>query len=160
MLPYLESLSSLNCRYIILSGDTLPLRYPYARGNAWFEDGDGLIEMTAYAPNRLSFSYSRESEGLAVFSEVYYPAGWVARLENGAELPIELYGGGTDALGSVAPDLLRCVKLPAGEHSLCMSFEPESYAKGEAISRASSILLVLLILGSIAAAVIARKKEA
>ena len=148
-LPYLESLASLNCRYIIVGEENPPLEYKYARGNAWFEDG-GQIEMTSYTPDKLEYSYSSETGGKAVFSEVYYPAGWVARLEDGTELPVELYAGGADELGTVAAGVIRCIDLPAGEHRLTMSFEPRSYARGEAISRACSILLILLVLGAVA----------
>lgn len=148
-LPYLESLASLNCRYIILSGENPPLRYPYARGNAWFESGEGEINMTYYSPNRLIYEYSSNSGGRAVFSEVYYPAGWKARLDGSGELPIDLYEGGADSLGTVSGGLLRCIDLPKGKHRLDMVFEPVSYTRGEAVSRASSILLIVLSLISI-----------
>ena len=148
-LPYLESLASLNCRYIIVGEDNPPLEYKYARGNAWFEE-EGNIQLTFYSPDKLEYSYSSADGGLAVFSEVYYPAGWVARLEDGSELPVEQYGGGSDELGPVAAGVLRCIDLPAGEHRLTMSFEPKSYARGEAISRACSIILILLVLGAAA----------
>ena len=78
----------------------------------------------------------------------------MARLEDGSQLPIELYGGGTDGQGAVAGKILRCIDLPAGSHHLVMSFEPASYARGEAISRACSILLILLVLGSVAVSAI------
>ena len=143
-MPYLESLASLNCRYVIIDGEYPPLRYPYARGNAWFESAPGAITMASYTPNALEYEYESESGGLAVFSEVYYPAGWTARLEDGTELPIELYAGGTDELGSVAGGLLRCVDLPKGKHRLEMRFEPVSYVRGAAFSRVSSLLLLVL----------------
>ena len=150
MLPYLESLSSLNCRYIIISPDNAPLRYKYARGNAWFESADGSVELTSYSPDRLEYSFSSPEGGRAVFSEVYYPAGWVARLDDGTQLPIELYEGGADELGTVAGGLLRCIDLPSGAHKLTMSFEPVSYERGAWISRLSSIILLLLLAGSVA----------
>ena len=105
--------------------------------------------MLSYTPNRLSYGYSSETGGRAVFSEVYYPAGWVARIDGSSELPIGLYAGGADELGPVAGNLLRCIDLPAGEHRLEMSFEPASYGRGEAISRASSLLLIVLSLLSL-----------
>ena len=157
VLPYLESLASLNCRYIIVGPDNAPLVYPYARGNAWFENGEGEIQMTSYSPDRLEYKYS--GSGRAVFSEVYYPAGWKARIEDGSELPVRLYEGGADEQGPVAGGVLRCIDLPAGEHSLVMSFEPASYARGEAISRACSILLILLVLGAVAGAALKTKKN-
>ena len=172
-LPYCEGLAALNCRYIIVGDDVMPLRYPHARGAAWFEDESaGSIEMTSYAPNEIRYSYSSENGGVAVFSEVYYPEGWVARIDDGAacdgrgagesagvgvgsgagvgagagvgvgagvagatELPIKLWG-----------DLFRSIELPAGDHEIVMRFEPTSYSRGEAISRASSILLLLVVL--------------
>ena len=180
-LPYLESLASLNCRYIIVGEDNPPLRYSFARGNAWFEQTSGdEISLTSYAPDRLEYSYTSSEGGRAVFSEVYYPAGWVARLEDGTELPIELYEGCKmeiepglqPAEGEVindicrritkwpvASDLLRCVDLPAGSHTLVMSFEPASYRRGEALSRASSILLLLLVLGAIGLKIFPKKQQ-
>ena len=37
--------------------------------------------------------------------------------------------------------------LPAGSHTIEFKFEPEIYKIGEAISLASSLLLILLVLG-------------
>ena len=144
-LPYLEGLASMNCRYIILGAENPPLRYRYARGNAWFADGAAAdstdfqeggdyIVMTQYAPNELHYSYRSAEGGKAVFSEVYYPDGWVASVE-GRELPI-----------SLSDEVLRCVELPAGEHELVMRFEPSSYSRGEAVSLACSAALILLVL--------------
>ena len=158
-MPYLEGLASLNCRYVILSGNSKPARYPYARGNAWFEDGNGSIEMTKYEPDKLEYRFSSPSGGRAVFSEVYYAEGWIARLDDGSTRPIELYGGGADSLGTVASGLLRCIDLPAGDHSISMTFEPKSYSRGEAISRACSLLLILLVLGSIGIALSSRLRK-
>ena len=59
---------------------------------------------------------------------------------------IEPQGWGKD------PKLLSdiIIDIPAGEHTLVMSFEPDSYRRGEAMSRACSILLILLVLGAAA----------
>jgi hypothetical protein len=38
--------------------------------------------------------------------------------------------------------------LPEGEGTLIMRFEPQSYVVGENTSRISSILLILLLIGS------------
>ena len=58
--------------------------------------------------------------------------------DTGEVLPIELEGS-----------LLRSAWVPVGEHDLVMRFDPPSYRRGEAISRASSILLILAALGAI-----------
>jgi len=142
-LPDLPCLSLLNCRYIIIDGEAPPIVNHGARGNAWFEngsEGDGIV-LTSYAPNELRYSYSAASCVKAVFSEVYYPAGWTAELEDGTPLDLGL-----------SDEVLRCAVLPAGKHEVIMRFAPVSYRRGEAISRASSILLILLVLLSSAGA--------
>jgi len=139
-MPELESLSKLNCRYVILDGNAAPIRYPYAKGNAWFEADSAKIEMTSYSPNELRYHYASEAGGKAVFSEVYYPAGWHLReASTGEELEI-----------SLSDEVLRSAVLPAGEHDLVMSFEPKSYARGAATSRACSIAIILLVLAAAA----------
>ena len=164
---YLPGLASLNCRYIILDGNLPPLRYPHAKGNAWFADSEAQtevgiaaaepftrvgsrsdsvaaaaaasVELVSYAPNELRYHYMSHEAARMVFSEVYYPVGWTLKVEDtGEELPIELEG-----------TLLRAAKVPAGEHTLVMRFDPPSYRRGEAISRATSILLILAVLGAL-----------
>ena len=149
-LPYLPGLAQLNCRYIILDSEMPPLKYPYAKGNAWFGNAGLLTEateggsaasvvLTSYAPNELRYHYSTPEAARLVFSEVYYPVGWTLTVEDTGEvLPIELEG-----------TLLRAAQVPAGEHTLVMRFDPPSYRRGEAVSRASSILLILAALGAI-----------
>lgn len=156
-MPELEGLSKLNCRYIIINGDAAPLRYPFAKGNAWLEEdetasgsagdsADEFVRLTAYAPNCLRYEYSSPTEAKLVFSEVWYPAGWVLRMEDGSELEMAL----TD-------EVLRSAVVPAGEHTLEMRFEPASYARGAAVSRICSILLILLAMGSVVVLALERK---
>ena len=153
-LPDLPGLSALNCRYIILDDEMPPLRYPHAKGNAWFDsDPDASVELTSYAPNELRYRYSSPTPARLVFSEVYYPVGWTLKVEDTGELlPIELEG-----------TLLRAAQVPAGEHSLVMRFNPPSYRTGAAVSRASSILLILAVLlavlGAALPAISKTKKE-
>ena len=150
-LPYLPGLAEMNTRYIILDGDVPPLRYPYAKGNAWFETESGSAPaLISYAPNELRYRYSSPEAARMVFSEVYYPVGWKLTVEDtGEELPIELEGS-----------LLRAAQVPAGEHTLVMRFDPPSYRTGEAVSRATSILLLLAALGAILGAALRRKSAA
>lgn len=147
-MPYLEGLANLNCRYVIIDGSAPPLYYGYARGNAWFEDVEGSAEMTSYAPNELHYSCESAEGGKLVFSEVYYPVGWTLVMDGTTELPIELYG-----------EVLRSASIPAGSHSLVMRFDPPSYSRGEAVSRACSIVLIIIVLASVAGAVLFKKKE-
>lgn len=154
-LPYLEGLSKLNCRYIIVGDNVKPLRYRYAAGNAWFENEAGAgesadtIVMTSYAPNELRYSYSSAEGGRVVFSEVYYPEGWTLTIDDtGEELEIELTDG-----------LFRSAVVPAGEHELKMRFAPASYKTGETVSRVCSIAILLIVLAAIAGAVVTGRRD-
>lgn len=109
--------------------------------------GNDMIELTRYAPNELRYLYSAESERTAVFSEIYYPRGWKAFLEDGTEIPIFR-----------ADWTLRAARLPAGEHELTMRFDPESYTIGAGVSRSCSAVLILFLLLAVAGMVVPDKK--
>lgn len=100
--------------------------------------GADFVQMTSYAPNELRYHYRASSDRTVIFSEIYYPDGWKLKTESGDDL--KLFRANWTLRGAV---------LPAGEHDLVMRcFEPESYKIGSGISRASSILLLLLVLFS------------
>ncbi len=164
-------LNALNTRYVVLDGSFAPLRNDGALGAAWFVDsvveaatpdeeialvgsadlrrqavvtapvtfpapaavGTDRIEMTSYAPNELHYSYTAATDRLAVFSEIYYPNGWSATVD-GAPLPLLR-----------ADWTLRAALLPAGEHEVVMTFLPDSYRVGAAVSRVASLALWLLL---------------
>jgi len=104
------------------------------------------IELISYKPNELKYSYSSASEALAVFSEIYYPAGWKSYLD-GKEVPY-----------FKADYLLRAMEVPGGNHEIVFRFDPDSYRTGSKVSFASSLLLILLCAGSIIVE-IRRKKQ-
>lgn len=100
-----------------------------------FED---VIKLTNYSPNKLTYQCETTSDRVAVFSEVWYPAGWIATIDG---KPAEIFR---------ANYTLRALKVPAGSKIIEMEFRPESYYKGATYSRiASSILLVLLAIGGL-----------
>ena len=128
------------------------------------EGSPNSISLTHYAPNELRYTFKTDEETPAIFSEIYYPKGWKAWIE-----PAGAYGkvsGGhyipTDAAKQIdlfrANWMLRGAIIPEGEGTLIMRFEPESYALGANISRACSILLILLMLASAAGAAMVEKK--
>ena len=123
------------------------------------------IALTHYAPNELRYSYSTDAKRAAIFSEIYYPKGWKAWIE-----PAGAYGQVKNGHYQPTADareielfradwMLRGAILPEGEGQLIMRFEPESYQLGENVSRASSILLILLLIGSAAVAVLADRRK-
>ncbi len=111
-------------------------------GGALFES----ITLTSYAPNRLVYHYTAESDKLALFSEVYYP-GWKAEIN------------GNDADIFRANWILRGLYLPAGEGDITFTFQPDSFIKGERYSLIASSLLVLLLVGGIACVLFLKRKK-
>ena len=98
-------------------------------------DSTAGITLTSYRANELVYQSRNSREGLAVFSEMYYPHGWQAYVD-----------------GNPAPHFrvnytLRGMVLPAGTHEVVFRFEPEVVRKGSRISLVSSLLLGLLLVG-------------
>ena len=124
------------------------------------------IALTHYAPNELRYTFSTDAERAAIFSEIYYPKGWKAWIEPAGKYG-EVRGGHYHPSAEGRPTdlfpadwMLRGAIIPQGEGQIIMRFEPDSYQLGENISRASSIALILLLLGSAAGAIFAgRRKE-
>lgn len=104
------------------------------------------VWLTSYEPNELRYRSRLNSEQAVIFSEIYYPKGWNLTIDGE---PADLFR---------ADWILRGTFIPAGEHEIVMRFEPEVYKTGAAISRASSILLyILLILSGGGLAALRRK---
>jgi hypothetical protein len=110
-------------------------------------DSTDRISLDEYAPNRLKYSYSLKKQGLAVFSEIYYPKGWTAYLD------------GQPTPHFRADYVLRAMVLPAGNHKLEFRFEPAVYYTGEKISLISSVALVVLVLAAAGYEFIRRKRS-
>lgn len=98
-------------------------------------DSTSQIKLESYAPNYLVYQSRSATEGLAVFSEIYYDKGWNAYLD-GKLVPYFR-----------ANYVLRGMSIPAGNHKIEFKFEPKLYTAGERISMISSILLVIVVLG-------------
>jgi uncharacterized membrane protein YfhO len=83
----------------------------------------------------LLYKYSAKEEKLAVFSEIYYPAGWKCYLD------------GKESRYFRADWILRGMVVPAGDHEIKFTFKPASYYMGNKVSLASSVVLILLCAG-------------
>lgn len=162
-------LNMLNARYIV-SLDGQVLRNPEAYGNAWFVEHVDYVDnpdkemaalseimprltavadkkfepvlgksnagsptdtiiATSYAPNRLTYRAKSANGGVAVFSEVYFPWGWTATID-----------GKEAELGRV-DYLLRALKVPAGEHEIVMTFDPQSLHTTDTLATVSIIII-------------------
>ncbi len=95
------------------------------------------ISLTSYLPNKLTYIYKANSEQFAVFSEIYYEKGWKAFI-NGKESNIY-----------EVDFLLRGLKVPSGEGTIEMIFEPYSHEIGVSLTYISSLLILLAIGGGI-----------
>ncbi|MYF63428.1 MAG: hypothetical protein F4183_02910 [Rhodothermaceae bacterium] len=97
-----------------------------------------IVNTLNHGPRRIIYEVETDAPRLLVISEVYYPAGWTAML-NGESVPIHR-----------ANYLLRAVAIPAGRHTLELSFDPASQIWGKRISAISTIFVygfILIFLG-------------
>ncbi|MEO1450204.1 MAG: YfhO family protein, partial [Bacteroidota bacterium] len=104
-----------------------------------FDSTGGTIKLTDYTPTSVSYQTSNSKDGLAVLSEVYYPKGWKVELDGQEIAPEKLIR---------VNYILRAIEVPAGQHTLRLSFEPQSYSRGVLIARIMTVLMVLLVLGA------------
>jgi len=116
------------------------------KGATKFEvDDEAFIELTAYEPNNLIYQTSNPANGVAVFSEVYYPEGWQVTID-----------GERAELGR-ADYVLRTLYVPAGQHTIQMTFDPKSIHFTEGI--AYSAMAILLLSAIIVIFIAYRKKQ-
>lgn len=110
-------------------------------------DVNDEIVLTAYQPNKLTYTTNCASDRVAVFSEIYYPKGW------------HLYIDGKEHEIGRVNYVLRAAVIPAGEHTVMMEFTPDamSWDKWCAVL---AIMLIILSLGILIGWPIYQKKRA
>lgn len=108
-----------------------------------YKDSLSNIRLTSYTPNRLTYETNNAQDGIAVFSEIYYPDGWHVTIDG---QPVEL---------ARADYILRTMYVPAGQHTIEMRFDPTSLHVTEGIAYGA---LALLVIGIIVAVLIAKRK--
>ena len=95
------------------------------------------ISLDTYRPNHITYSSHNEAARVAVFSEVYYGEGWVARID-GEEVP-----------HFRTNYILRGLNVPAGDHVVEFSFEPNRYAVGNLLVLIFSAIVIILALTTV-----------
>jgi len=158
-------------------GADIPLQNPEANGNAWFvrniqkvanademmaamksfksketalvyntvnvpkttftADSLAQIKLTNYQPNKLEYQTNNNADGFAVFSEIYYPKGWNISIDGKPAEMVEVNY------------TLRGLNIPAGNHKVVFSFEPEVVKTGSTISLVTSIIALLIVAAGI-----------
>ena len=176
----------LNAQYIIYDPTQQPIPNGQALGNAWFAsawsmaDGadaemaamasltdsrsavvpkvfsdalsgvvagaanGGRAELVSFTPDYQEYQVSAPAKGLLVFSEVHYPEGWQLTIDGEpAELLRVNYA-------------LRGMVVPAGEHTVQMTFAMPSVQSARTVASLGSGLLLLFVFGSLAMAFLGR----
>ena len=156
-------------------GVKIPVLNPWANGNAWFvnkvqyvDDADaelaalrGLdtkhiavvdkkfqqvlgeealqpdstaqVTLKEYEANRLTYEVNSQKGGIVVFSEIYYP-GWTCSVD-GAATQI-----------ARADYVLRAIRIPAGKHTVVMTFDPQTVHVTETIAYCALVVLAVLLI--------------
>ncbi len=100
-------------------------------------DSTAQVEVTDYQANKITLSTSRKEPGFMVLSEIWYPAGWEAKID-GESTPIYKTNF-----------VLRGIEVPAGEHQITFTFEPNSVYRGNLFSWIGHALLLILGIGAV-----------
>ena len=96
------------------------------------EPVEGSIKQTTLTPTYVTYESQSDGDGLAVFSEIYYP-GWTAKIDG---VPADILR---------ANYVLRAMAIPAGKHVIEMTFDPASVKTTETIANTGLYILLLCI---------------
>lgn len=111
--------------------------FPEFKNKAFVKDSTASIKLEVSKSNYLKYKTQNSGNGLAVFSEIYYPKGWNA------------YVDGKLTNHFRADYVLRAMEIPSGAHTVEFKFEPQVVKTGSMIALASSALMLLLLIGGI-----------
>ena len=100
--------------------------------NGLGQDSTSSIKLLNYDPSELRYASNSKAKQLAVFSEIYYPAGWNCYIDG--KKPVQTLR---------VNYLLRGVVVPAGKHDIVWKFEPLSVQTGSTLAGLGSGLLLL-----------------
>ncbi len=134
---YKEEFEALNT---INTKKTAVLRKDFKEDLKGFQpvkDSVASVAVSKTDPNHLVYNAYTPNPGFLVFSETYYKNGWIAFID-GESQPIYPVNYS-----------LRGLKVPKGKHTIEFKFEPEVVKTGSTITLASSILLILLLIGGL-----------
>lgn len=110
---------------------------PDFKNNLSSKDTISSIKLVSYKSNYIQYASQNDVEGLAIFSEIYYPKGWNVYLDGKINTHFR------------ADYVLRAMNIPAGQHKIEFKFEPQVVKTGSTIALISSILMLLLLIGGL-----------
>ena len=131
-LEIMNALTALNTKdsAVVEEGDKDFVKYDNAA------DSTATIALVKNANDVVEYASKSATARFAVFSEVYYNAGWKAYID------------GKETTIIKTNYVLRGLSVPAGEHKIKFEFKPDSYYGSLKIGVISSGLIWLLLLGS------------
>lgn len=100
-------------------------------------DSTASIKLVQNINEKIIYEFNAATNQFAVFSEIYYPAGWKAYIDN-KETPIVRVNYA-----------LRGLPVPAGKHTIEFRFEPQDYKTGNVISLIAGIISFSLLFAGI-----------
>ncbi len=101
------------------------------------KDSSAYIKLLYNDNDIIEYESSSKNTEFAVFSEIYYDAGWVATID-GKEVPIVRTNY-----------VLRGLQIPAGNHRIQFEFKPASFYNSNLASVGASAFIWLMLIGAI-----------
>ncbi len=102
-------------------------------------DSTSEIKMTHFTSDKIEYTSKNTSPGFAVFSEIYYPKGWVAKID-GKETEIHRVNY-----------TLRGIEIPSGSHNIVFEFHPASFYNYTKFVNIGNFIIALLVVVAILA---------
>jgi hypothetical protein len=129
----MKALDSLNLRDTAV----VQTKFKPAVGNQPGIDSTASISLVENKNDYIIYDFSSATNQFAVFSEVYYPRGWNAFIDGKKSEIIK------------ANYALRGLVLPAGKHKIEFKFEPKAFIIGDKLTMIASLLMYLIVFGSL-----------
>ena len=111
-------------------------------------DSTAKISLIKNDNDVVEYHSSSKMDGYAVFSEIFYDAGWKASID------------GKEATIIPTNYVLRGLEVPAGNHKITFEFKPASFYSSTKLAMISSALIWLLVTGAAFQTLRAKKSQA
>jgi len=98
------------------------------------KDSLAQIKLVQQQPNELVYAFDSPSDQFVAFSEIYYPKGWQAYID---EIPVDHYA---------VNYILRGLEVPKGTHTLHFRFRPSFITTGTTL-RITCMLFIVVFVG-------------
>jgi hypothetical protein len=171
-----SAFNMLNTRYFIADPKGMPVRNPYALGNAWFVGSYKIVDnadaeiaaIQDFDPSKEAIIDKRFGKELGGFTQPVSTDGSISLASYSPNVMTYSSSSKSDQLavfseiyyqpgwnayldGKETPHLradyiLRAMVVPAGDHKIEFRFEPRSFYTGQSVSLAASLITILLTL--------------